>query len=798
MNPSVVVRPRAPLRRAVAALLALLALLCGARSASASARAVAPGVTVTMISAPQLTLDSNKPCTEGPRAAYVAFRVTNTSGAALTNLRATISGFANGITLGGGQAAGQYVGQMAAGTSRVLYWFVAYPCTFGNSATLTVSVTDATAGSTTGTGTVTTSSMVSAQAGGVLMNGVLGPGAVVGQIIEFDVAYEFGGVSAGDSYNLQVAGNQSFNAACFQLMKQQVISSLVDAAPAGDTDRPFFAAAAKQTGQGHAMTVRFFFKYLCANVSSTARPYGNQFSGGQLKYSSNYETFVGPTLPIATNAFAVSKTASPDRLASGGTVTYTVVVSNTSSFTAELDSIVDALPGGVTFSALGAGSVATASPSGSTIVFRSALGSAFTLAPGGSVTVTYTASATSTPGQYVNTASAVTGVTPLSSDSDTVTVGTADVAVAKTGQTSVVVGDTLRYAITVSNNAATAKAYRVVVTDTLPAGVTFVSATRSATVSGRVVTWPAIDSLLAGESRTDTVVVLAPTSLGTLVNVAASTSNTVDPTGGNNNGSAPESRVTTTVTSSVDVTPKGLPSPLQRLPGKYAQVFTVVNASPSSGSFDLIARLAGTAATPGVFVTVDSLTGSGITTRVRPDSVRLTLAAKTSYAYTVWYTVPAGDTAVNVEYLRARAAADTTLRSEGWVDLRRVFPTLSLSKQVSPAGTLAPGTDLTYTMAFSNVGEYAAEGVVVADSVPPQTFFKAGSPAQALPAGITATVQYSADGGATWTYTPVSGGCGAPSGYDGCVRRVRWLLAGSLPAGAPASSGTVSFVARIR
>ena len=77
-----------------------------------------------------------------------------------------------------------------------------------------------------------------------------------------------------------------------------------------------------------------------------------------------------------------------------------------------------------------------------------------------------------------------------------------------------------------------------VVTDTLPAGVTFVSATGGGTLSGNVVTWPAIASLANGASQAYTVTVTAPAT-GTLLNIVASTSSTLDSDPANNNGSQP-------------------------------------------------------------------------------------------------------------------------------------------------------------------------------------------------------------------------------------------------------------------
>ncbi len=249
--------------------------------------------------------------------------------------------------------------------------------------------------------------------------------------------------------------------------------------------------------------------------------------------------------------------------------------------------------------------------------------------------------------------------------------------------------------------------------------------------------------------------------------------------------------------SLVDVTPDGLASPEQRLPGKYSRQFTVENASLSSDSYDLLDRFTGAPA----YLTPDSITGTGVTRGTRADSARVTIPAGTLRNVNVWYTVPQGASLQNLIHLRARsttyptnaAAADT-----GYTQVLRVAPRLTITKSVSPQNTLAPGTELTYTMQIANAGEFAARGVTVTDSVPPQVVFKLGSAAQTLPAGITATVAYSSDGGATWTYTPVSGGCGAAAGYDACVRRVRWTLTGDLAVGAAASTSSFVFLARIR
>jgi uncharacterized repeat protein (TIGR01451 family) len=788
--------------RAILLTVAFALLACAPRAWAA------PGVTVAMISSPHLTLDSNKACREGPQAAYVAFRVINNSGATVNDARATLSGFTAVISEGGGQPVDQYIGQMAPGARRVLYWFVQYRCeVIGAAANLMVTVTDDTGVDATGTGTVTTKSMVSSMAGGVLDSGIMGAGAVVGQTITFDVTYLFGGVSAGDTHNLQVAGNQDFKAGCFQLVKMKVISSSVGGAPIGQEDTPYFAAPANAGGSKIPITVQYSFKYKCADIVSRARPYGNQFSGGQLKYSDNYESFTTPSFPGATNPFVVTKTVTPEKMAAGGPVTYAVTVTNPSDWDSELDSIVDALPAGVTYNGISSPSGVTTGPTGNsarypsggatgTLVFRGIPGQSYAIPRRGSLVLRYTATVAG-PGLYTNTVRGFTAATQLGqAASATVVVGTANLSVAKTGPAAAVASDTLRYVLTVKNEG-TDTAYNVVMSDTLPAGVTFVSATGGATPVGRVITWAAVPKMASGATQQQTVVVLAPAALGTLVNVAAATSGTLDNNPGNNNGSAPESRVATSVGSPVVVTPDGLPTPTPRLHnGRYGQPFTVTNASSASGSYALSLRTTATGAA-GVFMTVDSVTGPGITSPASYAAAPVPLAGRTSYVYTVWYRVADGDTAVNTQFLRAQAVSDTLLRDDGFAEVRRVKPKLTLTKSVSPTGIVASGTDLTYTLNLSNVGEYAARSVVVTDTVPLQVALKVDGVSQALPAGVTATVTYQNSSGA-----PIIPGtvpeCVSPAGYDTCVRRIVWTLSGDLPATAAASAGSFTFVARIR
>jgi uncharacterized repeat protein (TIGR01451 family) len=112
-----------------------------------------------------------------------------------------------------------------------------------------------------------------------------------------------------------------------------------------------------------------------------------------------------------------------------------------------------------------------------------------------------------------------------------------------------------------------------------------------------------------------------------------------------------------------------------------------------------------------------------------------------------------------------------------------------------------PGTDLTYGITFTNSGGSPALSFVITDPVPNSTDFKVGSESHTtpLPAGLTGvTVEYFDSSTSTWITNPVSGGGGAPAGYDRRITIVRWTFQGTLSQSAPNNTGSVGFTVRIR
>jgi uncharacterized repeat protein (TIGR01451 family) len=246
----------------------------------------------------------------------------------------------------------------------------------------------------------------------------------------------------------------------------------------------------------------------------------------------------------------------------------------------------------------------------------------------------------------------------------------------------------------------------------------------------------------------------------------------------------------------VSVSPHGTTA--SQLPSNginYTVAFTVTNTGNGLTSYDLL-----TAKRPGTVLATISIAGPGITQGGNPDSARLTsLLAGGSAIATVTYSVAmAASGTKDTLVFKARAVLSPATADTGKLTLTVVRPTMTVAKSVSPGGTQLPGANLTYTVTLTNIGSSNAASVVVVDTLPPAVQFKVGSIVNTLPAGVSVVVAYSNNGGATWTYVPTSGGCGAVAGYDGCVNRVRWSLQNPFSSAAPNNTGTLQLVTQIR
>jgi uncharacterized repeat protein (TIGR01451 family) len=118
----------------------------------------------------------------------------------------------------------------------------------------------------------------------------------------------------------------------------------------------------------------------------------------------------------------------------------------------------------------------------------------------------------------------------------------------------------------------------------------------------------------------------------------------------------------------------------------------------------------------------------------------------------------------------------------------------------------APGDVITYSALVTNTGVGTATVVVISDTLSPYAWwgvnsygagiafqFTNGSPTSGLTLG---TPVYSNDGGTTWVYTPVSGGGGAPAGYDGNVTNFSIPMTGTM--NASGANFTINYQVRVK
>jgi trimeric autotransporter adhesin len=401
---------------------------------------------------PFALVDSNNACTQGPTAMYVQVNVKNTSLTPLTNLSANINTFTNSkFKLSTGELPDRFIGSLAPNATASLYWFVSY-CHSGNATgqvtNYSVILSDSVSPFTQTGLSLTARKSISASAGGDVASLSIGSGVVAGQIVPVTVNYSFGNPSNnGADIQVQPAGNVSFNPACYQLRNAVITASTFTAGSVnGSSEKLYFTGV---TGaSSNALTVVYYFKALCTNQSTVAKPYAEQDSGGE-KYTSNFSAQVGATLPQPTNAFTISKavsSTSPNPLpTAGGTATYTVTITNTSSFESRIEKIVDVLPSGLSFLSTSSGTTSSTvlnnsskqPTSGATGTIEwvaqpsaTAANDLYLVPANGSIKLVYSVTVPPGDNSYLNSATARLGTLSIGPATATVVVGTPPFTVA--------------------------------------------------------------------------------------------------------------------------------------------------------------------------------------------------------------------------------------------------------------------------------------------------------------------------------------------------------------------------------
>ncbi|MDP9193403.1 MAG: ExeM/NucH family extracellular endonuclease [Acidobacteriota bacterium] len=445
------------------------------------------------------------------------------------------------------------------------------------------------------------------------------------------------------------------------------------------------------------------------------------------------ESATATTTVAASADLSVSKVDTPDPVTAGNNLTYTITLNNAGPSVATNVDLDDTLPAGTTFVSLSSpggwscttpavGATGTVSCSNASVAIGNAV---FTLivnvdaglANGTVITNTATASSTTTDPNTGNESGVAT---------TTVGSGSADISVTKTDTPDpVTAGNNITYTITV-NNAGPSNATTAALSDTLPAGTTFVSlsapagwscATPAVGATGNVSC--SIASLDVGSDVfTLTVAVNATVAGGSVItNTATASSATTDPNTGNESDTE-----TTAVLSPATVTATKTASGSFE-PGSTVTYTIVLSNSGPAGQSDnpgdefidvlpseltLISANA-TSGTPVANVGTNTVTWNGVIPA--GGSVTITIDAL------VEGDVPVGTTITNQGTVNSDADGNGINETSGVTDdpaqagsgnatgfnvLPPAGAAVTGTKTVS--GTFQPGTNVTYTIVLSNSG----------------------------------------------------------------------------------------------
>ena len=434
-------------------------------------------------------------------------------------------------------------------------------------------------------------------------------------------------------------------------------------------------------------------------------------SNDALTVTDSLTTTVNPAADLTLNL-----QGSPGTAHVGDTVTYSLTATNNGPSDAANVVLSDTLPSNITSNVTATTSVSGVTPVISNGQVTASIG---TLAAGTTATMTITVqpdaaavpgisdSANITSGTYNSN----TNYTPPSVT--TVVQAAADLAVVIAASPNPVpAGQDVTYTLTATNNGLS-DATGVVVTDTIPSGATFVSATGGVTPNSNGVLTFSVGNLADNASTTLSVVVATSGSTPSpATDQATITSNVYDPDSNNNTATA---SVPVTPVSDLSITMSGSPNPV------YAgsSLTYTIKATNSGPSTDPAAVVTDTLPANVTFVSATGgATPSGGVVTLNLGS----LAANASSTVTIVVT-PTAAAAGSGTGTITNSAVITGEYNSNSSDSTSVNTTVNASTAIALEVTASPssavvGQDLTYTVTATNNGPSDATGVILTDTLP--------------------------------------------------------------------------------
>ncbi|WP_202128471.1 DUF7507 domain-containing protein [Paenibacillus dendrobii] len=487
---------------------------------------------------------------------------------------------------------------------------------------------------------------------------------------------------------------------------------------------------------GAAATITFEVRITMAIPSQINNQSTVSFTSGTFSGSASSNT---TTTPVTQPQISLSKSASTTNASVGDPVNYTVTISNTGNLAANVI-FTDNIPSGTTFTPNSV--VINGFPfPGESPATGISLGS---LAPGATTVISFSVVITTLPNPQTlsNQATANYTFTPPdgrtltgSAVSNTVTiqVSAPNVTVVKaTPSTAATVGDTIVYAVTMTNAGIEAVS-NVQMSDPIPAGATFVSG--SVTINGTPVptanpaTGITIGSIAAGASVNVvfSILVTSVPTPATLDNTA-----TVTFTSGVFSGLTNSNTVSTPVYQPVIAITKSANTSNATVGDTVSYTFSIINSGNYGSQVTITDNIpAGTTFVPNsVLVNGTPQAGADPTTGINAGVVSPGQPTTVIFSVTI-DTLPSPQQLVNqgigaIAFTLPDGRTINRTASSNVITISVSSPNIAVVKS-TPSTALSVGDTITYTTTITNNGIAAVSNVLFTDPIPPGAALVNGS-----------------------------------------------------------------------
>jgi uncharacterized repeat protein (TIGR01451 family) len=525
-------------------------------------------------------------------------------------------------------------------------------------------------------------------------------------------------------------------------------------------------------------------------TAPTAGSYVNTIPAGALASSAGSNA-APASATLTVNALAnlgITKLA-PANIATGGTINYSITLTNAGPDAANGASFTDTVPAGVSsVSAICAGASGGAACGVMNVAGNAVTSTIPTLPAGGSVSITISGIASGT-GSVTNTATiAPPGGVPdpvpaNNSASVTTAIQAPDLTLIKSHAGNFTVGVNGVYTIIVSNSVGSLSTTgTITVSDTLPAGLGFVSATGPGWACGfaaPIVTCTTANVIAAGgaSSAITLTVSVAPNAAPSVLNFAT-VSGGGEPSTVLGNNTASDNTIV--IAAAVNVfQPDGTQTATPGTVVFYAHTFT----AGSAGTLAFSTAAVATPAVPGwtqiVYRDLDCNGALNAAEGVTPYTATIAVNAGDVVCIIVKDSIPAtapynARTVITVTAtfngMQTLTRTDTTTvgaASGAGLVLAKSVRNVTLGSGPGTANTARPNDLLEYTIAYSNTSAGVLSSIVVTDATPGFTTFQSAGCGAPLPGNIsscsvTSQPAVNAAGSVVWTLggTLLSGGGG--------------------------------------